>query len=147
MKPVDSDRRLKLTFNQPMNYTRLENHNITLANLKVVQNKNKIVPAVQLIVYSRYGKEEIANTTFPTKFSAYEIQISVNFTDPNIISMRGPEKDKLSVKINALEAFISLSGIMVSADSNSTYDNSLVRQNYIEVQSMFKTELVKTLLE
>jgi hypothetical protein len=47
--------------------------------------------------------------------------------------MRGPEKDKLSVKINALEAFISLSGIMVSADSNSTYDNSLVRQNYIEV--------------
>ena len=73
MKPVDSDRRLKLTFNQPMNYTRLENHNITLANLKVVQNKNKIVPAVQLIVYSRYGKEEIANTTFPTKFSAYEI--------------------------------------------------------------------------
>jgi hypothetical protein len=130
-----------------MNHTRLEAHNISLENLKVVQNKNNIVPAVELTVFSRYGMEEIANTSSPTKFSADEIEMSVNFKDLSILSMRGSEKDKLFVKINALEAFISLSGIMVSADSNSTYDDSLTRQNYIEAQSMFKSGAMKTLLE
>jgi len=147
MKPVDHDRRLKLTFNQPMNYTRLEAHNISLANLKVVQNKNNIVPAVELVVFSRYGKEEIANTSSPMTFSANEIQMSVNFVEWSIISMRGPEKDKLFVKINSLEAFVSLRGIMVSADSNSTYDDSLARQNYIEVSSMLSSGTMKTFLE
>jgi len=107
MKPVDNAARLKLTFNQSMNFTRLEEHNVTLENLMVVQNKNEIVPAIELIVYSRYGKAEIANTSSPTTYSDDQIEMSVNFTDPSIISMRGPVLDKLAVKINAREVFIS----------------------------------------
>ena len=38
MKPVDSDASLKLIFTQPMNFTRLAEHNISLENMKVVVN-------------------------------------------------------------------------------------------------------------
>ena len=38
MEPVDSDASLKLIFTQPMNFTRLAEHNISLENMKVVVN-------------------------------------------------------------------------------------------------------------
>ena len=113
LNTVQSDRSLKWTFTEPIDFDRISNHNINLKGLRVVKNSREIVQGIEITMSDNINKiVEIQMESQPV-FSSDSMKHLVIFEDIGKVSRLGIKRDVLFAEVNAKYAFVDLNGTVI----------------------------------